>query len=701
MSGNQFILILVVFLWNYGSCQGYPKVRLSGSSVPHSGRVEIFHNGAYGTVCDDGWTIEATHVVCRELGFRKGETFHYDSIYGPGGGEILLDNTRCRGDEASILDCDHNTIGRHDCTHAEDIAVTCISLPITEPPPPPRERFELRLRNPNAVEPIFEGILEMQLEDDKWRTICADDWNIDAARVACGHLGFKTAYKPTAKYKNKDYKRKTMIRTSVECVGTESLLSDCEIDELEHRKYCKSRKAVALKCEPAEYGHKFSNRPNPIGTGKNNSPEVQSEQGNYNPEVRIKAGAYIGEGRVEVFHAGKWGTVCNVGWNLVSASVVCRQLGFGSAKEVIFDAGFGQGIGPVWLWNINCKGNEKSILDCYHGSWNGSSCTHYDDVGVRCNVPKHDLKKDVRIAGGRWGSEGRVEVKVDNTWGYVCGDSWNMLDALVVCRQLGLGYARQSLPSTRYYGNRPRGAMIMSEVHCTGKEWSLMDCPHTIRTNTTCSLPNARAGVICDVALPDVILDVHRLREYLYLQDLPRHLLRCAAEEGCLSEAPDNYGGSRRLIRFSSVIMNRGLAVFKPFLQRNDWVWHACHLHFHSMEVFSTYDLISRDGEKVAEGHKASFCLEDTECDPGHTKRFTCTTEQGISVNCKDNYKHSIDCQWIDITGVKSGNYILKIHVNPDRFVGETDYDNNEIQCELYYSGYSVSPGRCHYSYDL
>ena len=81
------------------------------------------------------------------------------------------------------------------------------------------------------------------------------------------------------------------------------------------------------------------------------------------------------------------------------------------------------------------------------------------------------------------------------------------------------------------------------------------------------------------------------------------------------------------------------------------------------MEVFATFDIMDSKGVKVAEGHKASFCLEDNQCMPGIKPFYACANfgDQGISVNCTDIYRHNIDCQWVDISELNPGMYTFKV----------------------------------------
>lgn len=100
---------------------------------------------------------------------------------------------------------------------------------------------------------------------------------------------------------------------------------------------------------------------------------------------------------------------------------------------------------------------------------------------------------------------------------------------------------------------------------------------------------------------------------------------------------------------------------------------------------------------KIAAGHKASFCLEDTVCDPGIPRYFNCTDggPQGVSQNCYDVYKWNIDCQWIDVTDHPYGTFYLRVVVNPQRRVPESDYLNNIAKCKLSDYGHFAYATEC------
>ena len=113
------MLITLVYLEN--------RVRLVGGNSYYEGRVEVYYNGEWGTVCNDGWDDTDAGVVCRQLGFGSSGTAIGSAGFGQGSGSILLDSIQCVGNEPTLSRCVHLGVNvTRNCTHAKDAGVKCI-----------------------------------------------------------------------------------------------------------------------------------------------------------------------------------------------------------------------------------------------------------------------------------------------------------------------------------------------------------------------------------------------------------------------------------------------------------------------------------------------------------------------------------------------------------------------------------------------
>ncbi|XP_069779496.1 LOW QUALITY PROTEIN: lysyl oxidase homolog 3B-like [Narcine bancroftii] len=679
-------------------------VRLAGYPRKHNeGRVEVRFEGEWGTICDDDFTLANARVLCRMLGFTGATGWAHSAKYGKGAGRVWLDNLNCVGTEEDVSACKSLGWGQSDCTHEEDAGVVCkdekipgfMDSNVIEADSEQLGEVRLRPVVGGALRrlPLTEGVVEVRFAGH-WDSVCADGWSGHNTRVVCGMMGYPGERRLTHSYYRMvlGRQRHRYRVTTVRCEGTENHLALCPMQLMKGNSTasCPGGMPAVVSCTA---GPLFSKR------RKKKPPKLS---------VRLKAGSHPGEGRVEVLKDGEWGTVCDDRWDLVSASVVCRQLGFGSARDALTGARMGRGMGPIYLNEVRCGGFEKSVWDCPSKNISQDDCSHSEDAAVRCNVPYMGYERSIRISGGRTRLEGRVEILtgvVNGTqqWGLLCGEGWGTLEAMVVCRQLGLGYASHGVQET-WYWDADTGVqdMVLSGVSCTGNEPTLDRCKShgdTVRCKKTGT--RFAAGVICSETASDLILNAKLVEQTAYIEDRPLHMLYCAAEENCLSSSAQYANwpyGHRRLLRFSSEIHNLGRADFRPKAGRHSWVWHECHGHYHSMDIFTHYDILTLNGTKVAEGHKASFCLEDTDCAEDSHKRYECANfgEQGITVGCWDTYRHDIDCQWIDITDIKAGNYIMQVVINPNYEVSESDFTNNAMKCNCKYDGHRIWMHNCH-----
>ncbi|XP_077112090.1 uncharacterized protein LOC143767565 [Ranitomeya variabilis] len=410
-----------------------------------NGRVEILYNGAWGTVCDDYWDINAAQVVCRQLNCGQALAFNGSAAFGQGQGVIVLDDVQCTGNEQHVWDCLHQPFTVNNCGHNEDAGVVCSGS---------GSDLSIRLVNGNGQ---CNGRVEI-LYNGAWGTVCDDYWDINAAQVVCRQLncGQALAFNGSAAF---GQGQGVIVLDDVQCTGNEQHVWDCL-----HQPFtvnnCGHNEDAGVVCS---------------GSGSDLSIRLVNGNGQCN-------------GRVEILYNGAWGTVCDDYWDINAAQVVCRQLNCGQALAFNGSAAFGQGQGVIVLDDVQCTGNEQHVWDCLHQPFTVNNCGHNEDAGVVCS----DLS--IRLVNGNGQCNGRVEILYNGAWGTVCDDYWDINAAQVVCRQLNCGQALAFNGSAAF--GQGQGVIVLDDVQCTGNEQHVWDCLHQPFTVNNCG-HNEDAGVVC------------------------------------------------------------------------------------------------------------------------------------------------------------------------------------------------------------
>lgn len=170
-------------------------------------------------------------------------------------------------------------------------------------------------------------------------------------------------------------------------------------------------------------------------------------------------------------------------------------------------------------------------------------------------------------------------------WGTICADGWSMLEANVVCKSLGLGYASHAL-QTDIFGDDKLSRILVSGTECYGNETGLHECVHHELGNVDCPDDvNEVGAVICVQQIADLVFDHEELTQSAHLEDRPLLFLQCAMEENCLAsrayeiqrDTSNWHMITRRLLKFTAKTINTGTADFRPSIPKHLWEWHMCH----------------------------------------------------------------------------------------------------------------------------
>nr|XP_023658228.1 deleted in malignant brain tumors 1 protein-like [Paramormyrops kingsleyae] len=372
-------------------------VRLVNAESPCAGRVEVFHEGQWGTVCHHWWDTEDAAVVCRQMFCGEVVLAKGYGQFGEGTGKIWMEDVACKGSESTLKDCGHNGWGRNDCGHHQDAGAICSG------------KFEMQLKGENHP---CSGRLEFQ-HLSSWYTVCDPDFDLQDAKVVCRQLGCGIPVEePRVAAFGKGGGQ--VWSKKINCTGDESDFRQCLRSSTEEQN-CTHKTDVGLKCfwytnsrlvggpdscsgrvelqylrtgpiwldEVDCEGNETSLWDCPSAPRGQNDCAHKEDVGvvcSEHKEIRLAEGC---SGQLEVFYNGTWGNVCFNQMETNTASLICQHLNCGESGTIFSTKSRLKGA-LNWLDNLKCRPHDSTLWQCPSSNWGDNKCGEGEVAQITC-----------------------------------------------------------------------------------------------------------------------------------------------------------------------------------------------------------------------------------------------------------------------------------------------------------------------------
>uniref|UniRef100_A0A5S6QY80 Neurotrypsin n=1 Tax=Trichuris muris TaxID=70415 RepID=A0A5S6QY80_TRIMR len=368
-------------------------------------------------------------------------------------------------------------------------------------------------------------------------------------------------------------------------------------------------------------------------------------------KARLTGGSVPWEGKIEVNIGGAWTAVCDDGWNINAARVICRQLGYPQALR----SWIGMTNPKNYLMDdIKCTGNERYLNECRFSGWGKHDCGPNEAAGVQCAVsevecfPKkfkctsghcidfkwicdgeddcgdgsdEDQRKckdrvEVRLVNGTSSDKGRIEVKYYGIWGSVCSSGFTIDDAKVICRMLGLNGTPMIYPNGKFGSSK--GPIWLQQPGCNGDEkllnlcrirrWGFNKCTHAEDVAITCAEPSHQTATTA----PDLPSSPECGRTYVsfHARD-PRH--------GYLARVVGGFEARHGAFPWTAAIkLDDSRHLCGASIVSNYHLISAAHC-FEDVPDLSLYSIVVGDWDtNVPDGTEQKFSIEYVSLVPGY-----------------------------------------------------------------------------------